>query len=285
MENIDKYFSVRKAINDETRERIDVILFDFDSNGNGPIVRNPFLIYYSVLGGSTLPYLLKSAMSFDGKRFYEVQAVSENGDVGEEKSFIIKDPFRLVRHSNEWHLLYEKEFNLIYTLENDDRIYDKEEEVSKEDSGSLKAEVLEPSLRIAFSDERVVDLFTMRDIDFLKRSKPHRDVILDMLNEYFSKPHAVTPFSEQLKHFATSSHQGIVTTSFLSILADEEDWKSFKNIDILLYQFSDEVQLVAIGGRNDGKFDVYRFVTTRDISAMFEIYDVLVGIDAGFTTE
>ena len=278
MENIDKDFIVRKAINDETRERIDVILFDFDSNGNGPIVRNPFLIYYSVLGGSTLPYLLKSAMSFDGKRFYEVQAVSENGDVGEEKSFIIKDPFRLVRHSNEWHLLYEKEFDLIYTLE-------KEKEVLKEDSGSLKAEVLEPSLRVAFSDERVIDLFITRDIEFLKKNKPHRDIILDMLNNYFLNPNATTPFSEQLKHFATSSHQGIVTTSFLSILADEEDWKSFENTDILLYQFSDEVQLVAIGGRNDGKFDVYRFVTTRDISAMFEIYNVLVGIDAGFTKE
>lgn len=278
MENIDKDFIVRKAINVETRERVEVILFDFGSDTNGPIVRKPFLIHYPVLGGSTDICLLNSEVDVNNKRYYEVLVVSESEGIEGKKSFIIKEPFRLVKHSDEWHLLYEKNFDLIYTLENEVCAYDKEKE-------KLKAEVLEPSLRVAFSDERVVDLFTMRDIDFLKRSKPHRDVILDMLNEYFSKPHAVTPFSEQLKHFATSSHQGIVTTSFLSILADEEDWKSFKNIDILLYQFSDEVQLVAIGGRNDGKFDVYRFVTTRDISAMFEIYDVLVGIDAGFTTE
>lgn len=145
----------------------------------------------------------------------------------------------------------------------------------------LKGEVLEPSLRVAFTDERVVDLFITRDIDFLKRSKPHRDIILDMLNEYLSNPEAETPFSKTLKSFATCSYNGIVTRDFLTTFTNGEGWKSLEKTDIHLYNFNDTILYAAVGGRDDNKVKIYQFKTTRDISIMFELYDTLAGVDAG----
>ena len=145
----------------------------------------------------------------------------------------------------------------------------------------LKGEVLEPSLRVAFTDERVVDLFITRDIDFLKRSKPHRDIILGMLNEYLSNPEAETPFSKTLKSFATCYYNGIVTRGFLTTFTNGEGWKSLENTDILLYNFNDTILYAAVGGRDDNKVKIYQFKMTRDISVMFELYDTLVGVDAG----
>lgn len=145
----------------------------------------------------------------------------------------------------------------------------------------LKGEVLEPSLRVAFTDERVVDLFIKRDIDFLKRSKPHRDIILGILNEYLSNPEAETPFSKTLKSFATCSYNGIVTRGFLTTFTNGEGWKSLEKTDIHLYNFNDTILYAAVGGRNDNKVKIYQFNTTRDISVMFELYDTLAGVDAG----
>lgn len=145
----------------------------------------------------------------------------------------------------------------------------------------LKGEVLEPSLRVAFTDERVVDLFITRDIEFLKGSKPHRDIILDMLNEYLSNPEAETPFSKTLKSFATCSYNGIVTRDFLTTFTNGEGWKSLEKTDIHLYNFNDTILYAAVGGRDDNKVKIYQFKTTRDISIMFELYDTLAGVDAG----
>ena len=145
----------------------------------------------------------------------------------------------------------------------------------------LKGEVLEPSLRVAFTDERVVDLFITRDIEFLKGSKPHRDIILGMLNEYLSNPEAETPFSKTLKSFATCSYNGIVTRGFLTTFTNGEGWKSLEKTDIHLYNFNDSILYAAVGGRDDNKVKIYQFKTTRDISVMFELYDILAGVDAG----
>lgn len=145
----------------------------------------------------------------------------------------------------------------------------------------LKGEVLEPSLRVAFTDERVVDLFITRDIEFLKGSKPHRDIILGMLNEYLSNPEAETPFSKTLKSFATCSYNGIVTRGFLTTFTNGEGWKSLEKTDIHLYNFNDSILYAAVGGRDDNKVKIYQFNTTRDISVMFELYDTLAGVDAG----
>lgn len=155
------------------------------------------------------------------------------------------------------------------------------EKLGEKEMNVLKGEVLEPSLRVAFTDERVVDLFITRDIDFLKGSKPHRDIILDMLNEYLSNPEAETPFSKTLKSFATCSYNGIVTRGFLTTFTNGEGWKSLENTDILLYNFNDTILYAAVGGRDDNKVKIYQFKTTRDISVMFELYDILAGVDAG----
>lgn len=169
------------------------------------------------------------------------------------------------------------------TINNKDYAYFRKgnENPGEKEMNVLKGEVLEPSLRVAFTDERVVDLFITRDIEFLKGSKPHRDIILDMLNEYLSNPEAETPFSKTLKSFATCSYNGIVTRDFLTTFTNGEGWKSLEKTDIHLYNFNDTILYAAVGGRDDNKVKIYQFKMTRDISVMFELYDTLAGVDAG----
>lgn len=276
-----KQFNIRKAINDETRERVDVILFDHDGENFLPVTVVNFPVEMTGWGGRGSTHLLNSVMTRTGNILFELRSMSGRFSRMAAPVFFPSGSFRLVKQNNSWYFVDEKVFDLNYTLE-------KEEENSTEETSPnlMGGCFIDPSILFRFTDNTTVDLFSETTVDYLSKpeNKEKMALIRNVLELYFKDPLAKTDLAEKMSYFVSVTQNARISKGLLPVVLPDKVWKEASYAKILFSSFNELVYQLAVENCENGLYSVYRYtaqhaVVKEKVMQLIQLYSELKRIE------